>query len=44
MTPTIRPETPADHEAVRHVNRLAFGRDDEAGIVGALRTGGRSRV
>lgn len=44
MTPTIRPESPADHEAVRHVHRLAFGRDDEAGIVDALRTGGYSRV
>jgi putative acetyltransferase len=44
MTPTIRRETAADHEAVRHVNRLAFGRDDEAGIVEALRNGGYSRV
>jgi len=44
MTPTIRHETPADHEAVRHVHRLAFGQDDEAGIVDALRTGGHSRV
>ena len=44
MTPTIRHETPTDHEAVRHVNRLAFGRDDEAMIVDAMRTGGYSRV
>jgi predicted N-acetyltransferase YhbS len=44
MTPTIRPETAADHEAVRHVNRLAFGQDDEARIVDALRNGGHSRV
>lgn len=44
MTPTIRHETAADHEAVRHVNRLAFGRDDEAGLVDALRSGGYSRV
>ncbi|HET6574089.1 MAG TPA: GNAT family N-acetyltransferase [Fimbriiglobus sp.] len=44
MTPTIRHETPADHEAVRQVNRLAFGQDDEAGIVEALRTGGYVRV
>jgi putative acetyltransferase len=44
MTPTIRSETAADHEAVRDVNRLAFGRDDEAGIVAALRAGGHSRV
>ena len=40
MTTTIRLETAADHEAVRHVNRLAFGRDNEAGIVDALRSGG----
>src|SRR5262245_22891498 len=44
MTPTIRHETAADHEAVRHVNRLAFGQDDEAGIVDALRNGGYVRV
>ncbi len=44
MTPAIRHETPADHEAVRQVNRLAFGQDDEAGIVDALRTGGSVRV
>jgi predicted N-acetyltransferase YhbS len=44
MTPTIRYETPADHKAVRHVHRLTFGRDDEAGIVDALRAGGHSRV
>src|SRR5262245_51249395 len=40
----IRLETAADHEAIRHVNRLAFGRDDEAGIVEALRAGGYARV
>ena len=44
MTYTIRHETPADHEAIRHVNRLAFGQDDEAGIVDALRTGELLRV
>jgi putative acetyltransferase len=44
MTPTIRDETAADREAVRNVNRLAFGRDDEAKIVDALREGGYSRV
>jgi len=44
MTPTIRPETPADHEAVRHVNRLAFGGEDEARLVDALRAGGHARV
>lgn len=36
----IRPETPADREAVATVNRLAFGRDDEANLVAALRAGG----
>src|SRR5262245_50833226 len=44
MTSTIRHEIAADHEAVRHVNRLAFGQDDEAGIVDALRNGGYVRV
>ena len=44
MTPTIRPETAADHEAVRRVNRLAFGRGDEAEIVDALREGGYTRL
>src|SRR5206468_2100107 len=39
-----RAETDADHEAIRHVNRLAFGQDDEAGIVDALRDGGYARV
>jgi putative acetyltransferase len=44
MTPTIRLETTADHEAIRHVNRLAFGQDDEAGIVDVLRNDGYARV
>lgn len=44
MSPTIRYETIADHEAIRHVNRLAFGQDDEAGLVDALRGGGSARV
>jgi putative acetyltransferase len=39
-----RLETAADHEAIRHVNRLSFGRDDEAGIVDALRSGGYAHV
>jgi putative acetyltransferase len=39
-----RPETAADHEAVRHVHRLAFGQDDEARLVEALRAGGYARV
>jgi putative acetyltransferase len=44
MTPTIRHETAADHEAVGQVNRLAFGQEDEAGIVDALREGGYARL
>ena len=36
----IRPETTADHEAIRQVNRLAFGQDAEARLVDALRDGG----
>jgi putative acetyltransferase len=41
---TVRPETSADHEAIRHVNRLAFGQDDEARLVDALRNGGYVRL
>jgi predicted N-acetyltransferase YhbS len=37
MPRLIRPDTAADHDAVRHVHRLAFGRDDEARLVDALR-------
>src|SRR5262245_8545354 len=40
----IRPETSADHEAIRHVNTLAFGQDDEARLVNALRKGGFVRL
>jgi putative acetyltransferase len=39
----IRIETPADQEGIRKVNRLAFGRDDEASLVDALRNGGYVR-
>ncbi len=40
MNILIRPETSADHDAIRHVNRLAFGQGDEARLVDALRDGG----
>jgi putative acetyltransferase len=40
----IRPETTADHEAIRQVNRLAFGQDAEAHLVDALRDGGYVRL
>lgn len=33
----IRPETTADHAAIRRVNRRAFERDDEADLVDRLR-------
>jgi len=44
MSPVIRPEIPADHAAIREVNRLAFGGGDEARLVAALRAGGYVRV
>jgi len=44
MNILIRPETSADHDAIRHVNRLAFGQGDEARLVDALRDGGFVRV
>jgi putative acetyltransferase len=37
---TIRPEAPADIEAVRSVEEAAFGRPDEAGLVDRLRADG----
>ena len=36
----IREETPADYDAVREVNRRAFGQEDEARLVDALREAG----
>jgi putative acetyltransferase len=44
VTTTIRPETTADHEAIRHVNRIAFGQDAEGRLVDALRDGGYVRA
>ena len=44
MPLTIRLENAADFAAIAHVNRLAFGRDDEAGLVERLRAGGWARI
>src|SRR4051812_43746834 len=44
MAVVIRPETQEDRVAVREVNRLAFGQDDEARLVDALRDGGYVRA
>ncbi len=44
MSLVIRPETLGDHNAIRQVNRLAFGRDDEARLVDALRDAGYARA
>jgi putative acetyltransferase len=44
MSPVIRPEAAADHAAIREVNRLAFGGEDEARLVDALRAGGYART
>jgi predicted N-acetyltransferase YhbS len=41
---TVRAETPQDLEAIREVNRRAFGQEDEARLVDALRDGGYARV
>src|SRR5258708_1467234 len=38
--PLIREEMPADHDAIRQVNRIAFGGNDEASIVDRLRSAG----
>jgi putative acetyltransferase len=44
MSLVIRPEKPADLDAIRQVNRLAFGQDDEPRLVDALREGGYVRL
>jgi predicted N-acetyltransferase YhbS len=41
---TVRAETSEDQEAIREVNRQAFGREDEARLVDSLRDGGYARV
>jgi putative acetyltransferase len=40
LRPIIREENPQDASAVRELNRLAFGGDDEALLVDALRAAG----
>ena len=40
----VRDELPDDRQAIRAVHRLAFGRDDEADLVDALRDGGYVRA
>ncbi len=40
----VRPETPNDLEAIREVNRQAFGQGDEARLVDALRDGNHARL
>jgi putative acetyltransferase len=44
MSILIRQETLTDHEAIRHVNCLAFGQDAESRLVESLRDGGYLRV
>jgi putative acetyltransferase len=44
MNAVVRPEVVTDHEAIRHVHRLAFGQDAEARLVDVLRDGGYLRV
>ena len=44
MNVTIRREVNIDTKSIRRVNRLAFGRDDEARLVDALRDGGYARL
>jgi len=44
MSIIIRPESTADEDAIRQVNRLAFDQDEEARLVDALREGGFVRV
>ena len=44
MNLTIHPEAAADHEAIRQVNRAAFGQDAEAELVDALREQGFVRL
>lgn len=40
----VRPDTTTDHEAVRHLNRAAFGKEGEGRLVEELRAGGYARL
>jgi putative acetyltransferase len=44
MSWKIRAEKPGDISAIREVNRLAFGREDEARLVDDLRSGTYARI
>ena len=44
MSPNVRPESPEDRDAIREVNRLAFGGEAESRLVDDLRAGGHARV
>jgi putative acetyltransferase len=44
MNVHVRQETPADHSAIHAVVADAFGRDEEARLVAALREGGYGRL
>lgn len=44
MSVNVREERPGDHAAVREAHRLAFGQEDEARLVDALREGGYARL
>jgi putative acetyltransferase len=44
LSVTVREETSEDLEAIHEVNRQAFGRDDEARLVDALRNSGYARL
>jgi predicted N-acetyltransferase YhbS len=44
MTPHIHNEALQHPESIRQVNRLAFGRENEACLVDALRSGNHARI
>ncbi len=44
LTLTVRAEAPEDRESIREVNGQAFGQEDEARLVDALREGGYTRL